>query len=211
DTVIVPLPDKTLPVSSSRLIYCAGDSIIIKIANTQPWVKYAFNSNFNTYWQGNGDTLYMFWGFATNGSYNIVLYAKSNFGCLVTMDNHAIFTGQQLQTAFLASTYSVVAGDSLVFTNQSNGNAYLWSFGNGATIATSTDSFPPPIGYTTVGTSTVQLIASNAGGCIDTFSSNITVVNPVAATVLATCSNGFIDGKYDINDFYVDAKGNTYL
>ncbi|OJJ20510.1 hypothetical protein BKI52_18820 [marine bacterium AO1-C] len=92
--------------------------------------------------------------------------------------------------AFTANTTTIVAGQSVIFTDQSTNNptSWAWTF-NGGSPANSVAQ-NPTVTYSTAGTYSVTLIATNADGS-NTLTKNgyITVTNPPAPVVTFTASN----------------------
>ena len=77
-------------------------------------------------------------------------------------------------TAGFASNTPVLVNETVVFTNTSVGaTAYRWDFGDG--ISTSTQVSPTYV-YTSAGTYTVILTATNDEGCLDIYSDVVTVL-----------------------------------
>ena len=121
--------------------------------------------------------------FASPGNYNITLSVTNAQGCVSSLTQTAfIHVNTPAAVNFNAtSTYLCNAPGVAVFNNTTTGTApitYYWLFGDGGT-STSTS---PTHTYATSGTYTVQLIATDANGCIDTLTaiSYITVGNLTA-------------------------------
>jgi gliding motility-associated-like protein len=116
---------------------------------------------------GNGSTSNQFEPTATytqSGSYNMVLMAYNQFGCGDTTVQ-TIIVHPIPEALFVPDTTIGCEDLTISFTNNStNSNAYLWNFGDGASIQA-----PNPIHtYTEPGIYTVSLIVSNPQGCLDT-------------------------------------------
>ncbi|WNJ17943.1 choice-of-anchor V domain-containing protein [Pontibacter sp. G13] len=80
------------------------------------------------------------------------------------------------QADFGASKMALCLGETVTFTDSSQGsiNAWSWSFGADASPATSMSANPGPVSYATPGTKTITLIAAGADG-VDTVTMVITV------------------------------------
>ncbi|MBS1763915.1 MAG: PKD domain-containing protein, partial [Bacteroidetes bacterium] len=103
--------------------------------------------------------------FATAGNYTVWLTVTSPQGCIDSISQTV--TVYDLPTASASTTDTLGCTPHTVhFTNASaNATSYLWNFGNGATSTAQTPTYT----YTSGGTYTVTLIATNANGCKDTF------------------------------------------
>ena len=106
---------------------------------------------------------------------SITVTEISTLGCVgdeMTMD--IILQGCDLVAGFTTDKTEICQGDSVVFTNASQGIApgteYFWDFGEGAVPVTATTQGPHNVTYTTSGSKTVQLVI--ALGLSDTLISN---------------------------------------
>lgn len=118
------------------------------------------------------------------GNYTITLIATDPNGCADTLvDPNAI----QLQfptAGFLASTTNACVGQGINFLNTSTGaSSYIWQFGDGTVV-----TGPNPIhAYSSPGTYTVTLYASNSVGCGDTLvQTNYITVNPTPTSAFTS-------------------------
>ncbi len=103
--------------------------------------------------------------------------------------------------SFIASPTSGIAPLNVNVTNTSTGAvAYLWDFGDGTT-SVATD---PTITYTTNGTYTIMLIATNSAGCLDTAFMDITVFGE-ATIIVPNVFTPNADGTNDV--FAVQTTG----
>lgn len=114
---------------------------------------------------------------------------------------------------FTFSPVNVVAGTTVVFTDNSSGNpsSWLWNFGGGANPNTSTTR-NPSVTFTTAGTYQVSLTATNANGsntvtktiivtafnCTDTLTNFIG--NPVLYQVSGDGEYGYLSGHNSYED-----------
>ena len=160
-------PDPTVSFTASTTSFCPGTSVTFT----------------NTTTGGVPGPLTYIWNFGDGGSstapnpthvyntpglYTVVLTATNAMGCT------AIYTATNLITvytppvpAFSSATYFCKAPASAHFTNTTTGTppvSYSWSFGDGGT----SPSPSPTYVYTSIGTFTVDLIATDGNGCKDT-------------------------------------------
>ncbi len=108
--------------------------------------------------------------FPGSGTYYVKLLVLNSLGCMDSIvDTIAILPPPKAAFTYINSCQ----GQSVTFTDSSTGGAtsWNWNFGDGNT---STSQNPTHI-YTTPGSYTVTLIASNGIGCTDTLSQTITV------------------------------------
>jgi PKD repeat protein len=129
--------------------------------------------------------------YSAAGSYSVTLIASNN-GCADTLSVANMITVANSPVASFNSPTGICLGDSLVLTNNSNGNgspisSNTWDFGDGSPVSTQVN---PSHAYATPGNYNVHLTVSN-GGCTD---DTIRVINvtpgPVAdfvAPVTAGC------------------------
>ena len=114
--------------------------------------------------------------YSAPGTYTITLVAQAANGQADSeVKVNYIVVRPKPQTGFslLANGCSLPVG--VTYTNTTTGaTKYSWNFGNGQT---STQQNPPMVNYTTAGTYTVTLIATNSSGCRDTFTRSIVVSN----------------------------------
>ncbi|KAB1065516.1 PKD domain-containing protein [Salibacter halophilus] len=127
--------------------------------------------------------------YASAGTYNVVLTATSNNGC-VDVSTSTIQVRPQPTASFNAS--ASCADDMVNFVNTSsisNGSLnYNWDFDDGNT-STNTN---PQKSYSTAATYNVELVATSGFGCVDTVQ-NPLVINPLPVLTMPdsiqTCSN----------------------
>ncbi len=127
------------------------------------------------------------------GSYTVTVTNTAN-GC--TASDVVDVTPEPLPIAsFTASPSSGIVPLTVDFTNtSSNSTNYAWSFDNGQTSILN----DPSTIYSTPGVYTVILLASNANGCVDTATLDITVLEPSGLVV----PNVFTPNGDGANDFF---------
>ncbi len=113
------------------------------------------------------------------GSYTVT--ATDANGCTATA-SVTVANGPNVVAGFTVTGNNCQSTNSYNFTNTSTGaTTYSWNFGAGATPATSTATNPAGVTYSTTGTHTITLTASN-GACSQTFTLTVTTVaNPTVA------------------------------
>ncbi|MBL0341053.1 MAG: PKD domain-containing protein [Bacteroidetes bacterium] len=157
--------------------------------------SFTSNSNgaVNYMWHfGNGDSsssVNPVYTYTVPGTYQPSLVAITAFGCTDTFNLPGIITVYTTPVAaFLPDVTSGCEPLVVTFTNQSaplSNPTYSWDFGNGQTSIVAN----PVITFNNAGVYPVQLIVSNAGGCVDTVIQNITVLaTPVAIAAASTYS-----------------------
>lgn len=136
-------------------------------------------------------------------------------GSLVNMDNSNWITdvptcGTSLPVAnFTGAPVTITTGQSVTFTNtSSNTTSYSWTF-TGGTPAASTQT-NPVVTYSTAGTYTVKLVATNAAGSDSLVRTNYIQVN-AATTNFAVQMNGsnqsLSTGTINLNGTLVSMEG----
>ncbi|MGN6568852.1 MAG: PKD domain-containing protein [Flavipsychrobacter sp.] len=105
--------------------------------------------------------------YTTAGAYNVSLVVTNSNGCSKSLVKSSYIQMTAKPTAgFSASnTTSCTAPATISFTNSTTGaTSYSWDFGDGGTSSTASPSHT----YSSAGTYTVRLIATNSAGCPDT-------------------------------------------
>ncbi|MEL6625523.1 MAG: PKD domain-containing protein, partial [Bacteroidota bacterium] len=119
--------------------------------------------------------------YTNSGNYTVTLIATNANGCSDTLVRQDLIPFQFPTASFNLADTTACVGEMLAIANTSMGaSSYLWDFGDGTTQSGQT----PIHMYTTPGVYTLQLIASNALGCQDTFTfpqSILVQPSPVAA------------------------------
>lgn len=113
------------------------------------------------------------------GTYTVTVTDAN--GCTATATG-TIANGPNIVPSFTVAGNQCQNSNTFNFTNTSTGaTSYSWNFGAGATPATSTATNPSGVTYSTTGSHTVTLTATN-GGCSQTTTMNITTfANPTAS------------------------------
>jgi gliding motility-associated-like protein len=146
--------------------------------------------NGNTSTQQNPSTTY-----TTSGNFNVSLIVTNSFGCSKTLVKSNYIHTYNLPTASFSSSNnnSCSIPATVNFTNTSSGaTSYLWLFGTGATSTQQSPSYT----YTSAGSYTVTLIATNSNGCKDTTIMtnyvNVGNVNAQFTSPSSVCANNGI-------------------
>lgn len=153
--------------------------------------------------------------YATAGTYNVTLVATNSSGCTKTLVKSSyIQMNARPAAAFTASsTSSCSTPFSVTFNNSSTSAAsYAWDFGDGGT-STSTS---PTHSYSSTGSYTVRLIATNSAGCSDTelkasyinintftagFTKSVsTACSGTSISFTNTSTSGYASSKWDFGD-----------
>ncbi|MEO6832736.1 MAG: PKD domain-containing protein, partial [Chitinophagaceae bacterium] len=121
-------------------------------------------------------------------NYTVRLVVTDSVGCTDTLSKPSFVNVLSIKASFKSSdTVAFCPPFTVNFTNTStNGVSYLWNFGNGNT----TNLTSPSATYTSPGTYTVRLIATNANGCIDTAYQTILVNTGPSGTLTYSPNNG---------------------
>jgi len=145
--------------------------------------------------------------YTTPGTYVITVTGTGSGatgGCSFTTTK-TVVVGKKPTAAFTPTPDTVCVGHNITFNNTSlDGMAYAWSFGDGnSSVAVS-----PVHAYNYPGTYTVTLIATN-GGCSDTVSHTVTVLDPMADFTyqLQSCGDRF---TICFNNISISAGPTTY-
>jgi PKD repeat protein len=117
--------------------------------------------------------------FATFGAFNVTLEVSTSTGCEATYSQAIIITAGPLAGFTFESA---CLGSPVAFADQTSINggttivSWLWNFGDPASGANNTSSQQNPQHiYTLQGTYSVNLLVTNANGCIDTTVMNVEV------------------------------------
>jgi len=138
--------------------------------------------------------------YSTSGNYTITLIVTSAAGCKDTA-TQSVTIGCPLPDASFTVTQS---GLTTTITNTTTGaTTYSWNFGNGAT---STAQNPPAQTYSSSGTYTITLIATNSCGSdtateVITLTGILTVENTLYFDVYPNPSNGLLSLEFSANRY----------
>jgi len=128
--------------------------------------------------------------YTTAGTYTVTLIASNANGASAPVTRTITVTAPSVVSptaSFTASAISGIAPLAVTLTDTSTGapTSWLWTFGNGSS---SNAQNPPLVTYTTAGTYTVTLIASNANGASTPVTKTITVTAPVPVVIAPVIS-----------------------
>ncbi|MFN8278029.1 MAG: PKD domain-containing protein [Chitinophagales bacterium] len=151
-------------------------------------------------------SMYMF----TNGqkARMTALFASGGSRFSLTTSQGCVAPGNTAPTAaFTGTPTTICQGQSVTFTNNSTGNptSYSWTF-TGGTPATSTAATPPAITYSTPGTYTVALTATNANGSNTSTQTNYITVLSSSALPL---SEGFESTTFPPTNWSINNPDNS--
>lgn len=131
---------------------------------------------------GDGDTLTstastITHTYAKAGSYRAILLAFNSSNCYDTISQ--VVKVDALPTVSFSFT-GTCKGAATAFTNKSTGSSkVVWDFGDGSAGSTVNN---PSHTYADTGTYIVKLVASNTGGCSDSFTSKVIIIPSPKAT-----------------------------
>lgn len=124
----------------------------------------------------------------TPGVHNIVYQYTNSYSCISTATQTITVYAVPVAGFTVNNNAQCVLGNQFVFTGTSTGaSSYAWNFGDG----TNSTVVSPVKTYTTPGTYTVTLTATNSNNCAETYSGTITVhPQPAKPTVIPLLVNG---------------------
>lgn len=124
--------------------------------------------------------------YTSTGTFSVSLTAVNVNGCVDSLLRTVNVLAKPAPSFNVSSSVQCV-NNSFVFTNTTTNTAtnYIWKFGDGNT-STATS---PTYSYTVGGTYVVTLIASNAGGCVDSASKTIFVTSKPTASFTTSINN----------------------
>ncbi len=142
------------------------------------------------------------------GAYQPYFVAYNNFGCSDTMWLPKTINVNQTPVAqFSSSATNGCTPLTVNFTNTStklNTPQYLWNFGNGNTAITSNAT----VVYADSGSFNVSLIVTNAAGCADTATAQITTV--LSPTAIASTTDTVGCSPHTVNFTNVSLNATSY-
>ena len=139
---------------------------------------------------GNGNTASVGTGttselYSTPGIYTVTMIVTDNVGCKDTLEKTDYIEVRQPVADFVSNDVDACIGQSLQFSNTSQGVGLTseWTFGDGNTSSLSN----PSHSYSATGVYTVRLIVTDASGCKDTIIKNnyINIAKPDASFQLS--------------------------
>ncbi|MEY3083861.1 MAG: hypothetical protein RL037_41 [Bacteroidota bacterium] len=129
-----------------------------------------------------------------------VITLNGDDGDCQTSYTDSIFIFDEPISSFNAPINEQCLGLTIPFENNSqNSVLYLWDFGENNTPSDQSTNFEPIHFYGSPGNYTVQLIASSTPGCTDTSDIQITVLDPLAMSIVHDDSLCITDGLFDFN------------
>jgi len=172
--IVVP-PQPTLDFTSSDR--CAGQPATFEDASAVLTADPATAWNWNATQQAQATGKKINYTFTTSGSYAVTMTSTHQSGCQYSITK-TVAIAPVPNAFFTLSPSWGVPPLSVQFTNQSTGaSTYLWRF-NDATQSTST-AVSPSFQFTALGDYVIDLIATNAQGCSDSYSDKVSLVIPV--------------------------------
>lgn len=122
--------------------------------------------------------------YSAAGTYTISLTATNISGSNTEIKTNYITVVAKPEAAFTASPTTITAGQSIQFTDQSTNapTSWTWNFGDGGTSTSKSPSHT----YSTVGTFTVSLTATNIAGSDTETKTNFIKVNPIVKATITT-------------------------
>ena len=142
--------------------------------------------------------------YTTPANYSVTLLVTNSAGCGKSLaKSNYIPLSAGPNADFTAAATSGCVPFNASFTNNTTGAvSYAWDFGDGNS---STQTNPTHV-YTTTGTYTVRLIATNSGGCKDTITKS-SYINTAAISALMSVTDTFVCGNAGIQ--FIDNSGLT--
>ena len=147
--------------------------------------------------------------YTSSGNYIVTLKSFNNGYFFTYSDTIAVVSNQPIANFSLPS--NALTGDVISITDNSTSSSPIlfwdWDFGNGTT----SNMTNPTVVFNQFGTYNVTLIVTNALGCSDTLSQNVTAYSPTMAIIAFTHSaaNDFCDLEVYFSNQSINM--NTYL
>lgn len=149
---------------------------------------------------------------STAGVKNVSL-TVSQSGCISSPVSQAIAVNALPLVTISSSSPSACVGNNVSYSingGATPGATYVWNFGADATPATSTASVPPSVSYSSSGTKTISLIATE-GGCSSLPSTVNVVIQDPPPAVISAPSNACEGSAVSISANGPFSPGTTFL
>lgn len=133
--------------------------------------------------------------YASAGSYTITITAENEFGCSEIFTRIVSVNPEPVAGFSVNSANQCLKDNNYQFSNSSSISSgtmnYLWNFGDGKTSS----SVNPSHVYATSGTYTVTLKVTSEKGCINSFTSTVTVYDKPSASFTIADDDQCLDGN----------------
>ena len=134
--------------------------------------------------------------YTTAGNYSVKLIVTNSNGCKDSL-SRSLTVFDKPTPAFTAPANQCISGNNFVFNNTSSGAAtFLWHFGDGTS---STLQNPSHI-YTAASNYLVKLIVTNANGCVDSISKNLSVLAAPSASFIPPSDQCLANNSFTFNN-----------
>ena len=121
--------------------------------------------------------------YAVAGNYTVKLIVIGVNGCKDSVTQNVVVTTKPVPNFTIVGGGNCSNSLAISLTNTStNASSYVWSFGDGTTNVLNN----PTKTYAAFGSYTIKLIATNANGCVDSFSTTINLSTKPIASYLAS-------------------------
>ncbi len=120
---------------------------------------------------------------------NVIKNADGSFTVTIRVKKLGDDTGIAPESQFTASTTSIIAGQSVTFTDQSINEPISWSWSFAGGTPSSSSSQNPTVTYDTPGTFQVSLTATNEHGNDTETKAGYITVNPISCNYCASAGN----------------------
>ncbi len=131
------------------------------------------------------------------GTYKVIYVVTNSNGCKDSTNQTLIVTVKPKASFTTPNTGGCSSNNTFSFTNTStNASTYIWDFGDGtgATTINATKT------YSTIGTYTVKLIATNGGGCSDTTIQTFNIISKPIASFNVSSLSGCVNNSVAFSD-----------
>jgi len=219
-TVSVPVP---VIVDFTSTSTCAGTTAVfheINVGGVDPALAW----NWNFAGQSNASTSPAQHVFPNTGNFPVTLTSTRQSGCSYSITK-SIPISQPPTPSFTVSTEAGASPLTVGFTNTSTlATSFLWKFNDPANSTSA--EYSPAFVFNQLGSYVVELIASNAVGCSDSFTKTIQVVVPeinarLSDFILSSTPDGgkkatvTIENKSNITlvnpEVFIDLAGNALI